>query len=103
LRAISAILAPSAEEQWSIITRSGLIPMDSKIIWTISTCLLADRFPLSKSHSPSYHPITATPSAPLRKARNIRSADTRPVHVTRTVRNDAGYCALIVPAISSAP
>ena len=43
------------------------------------------------------------PSAPLPKALIIRSSPTLPVHGTKTVRNEVGYCARIVPAISAPP
>ena len=44
-----------------------------------------------------------TPSAPLPKALITKSAPTRPLHGTRTVLKEVGYCARIVPAMSADP
>src|SRR5271157_420485 len=42
-----------------------------------------------------------TPSAPFFNARKIISGSTRPLHMTRTMRNDAGRCMREVPAPSA--
>ncbi|MFX1304979.1 MAG: hypothetical protein ACFFBV_08835 [Promethearchaeota archaeon] len=44
-----------------------------------------------------------TPSAPLPNARIIKSDPTRPVHGTKTILIESGYCARMVPAISAEP
>jgi hypothetical protein len=48
-------------------------------------------FPVSKSHSPGYHPAKTTASAPFPIARIIRLEVTRPVQFTLIGRIEAGY------------
>ena len=46
--------------------------------------------------------MTKTPSAPLEKARRIRSGLTIPEHIIRTMRRLGGYCERLTPARSAA-
>ena len=77
------------------------IPICPNNFFRNCTCLYVTKFPFPNSHSCSFQPIIAIPSAPLTKDSNIKSKPTRPVHFTRSKYILVGYDFLLVPVKSA--
>jgi len=59
-------------------------------------------FPFPNSHSPVFHDIIATPSAPFRRASITKWMPTLPVHLTRIRWKSVEYDFLVTPVKSAA-